>query len=106
MGPHSFALVLEYVLAVFCDGGTTSPFVRKDWPSLDMPFDSDVFAAPPGYNAPQQVVSIFCFSSLQKKIGSRSAGSVIKPRLEQCVSGSHNARRSCRQGSDSVMDDS
>ncbi|KAI6701170.1 hypothetical protein NL676_015494 [Syzygium grande] len=67
MGSHSFApgssaltyclavLACVLIVAVFCDGGTTSPFVRKVWPSVDMPFDSDVFAAPPGYNAPQQV---------------------------------------------------
>ncbi|XP_061350346.1 purple acid phosphatase-like, partial [Gastrolobium bilobum] len=49
----SLILLLLYV-PLFCDGGFTSPFLRK-YPSVDMPFDSDVFATPPGYNAPQQV---------------------------------------------------
>ncbi|XP_061359311.1 purple acid phosphatase-like [Gastrolobium bilobum] len=49
----SLILLLLYV-PLFCDGGFTSTFVRK-YPSVDMPFDSDVFATPPGYNAPQQV---------------------------------------------------
>ncbi|XAR59590.1 Acid phosphatase [Bertholletia excelsa] len=39
----------------FCNGGTTSPFVRKSEPGRDMPLASDVFLAPSGYNAPQQV---------------------------------------------------
>nr|GEU83791.1 retrotransposon protein, putative, Ty1-copia subclass [Tanacetum cinerariifolium] len=30
-------------------------FVRKDEKAIDMPLDSDVFVAPAGYNAPQQV---------------------------------------------------
>lgn len=41
--------------AVLCNGGDTSSFVRKAEKSGDMPLDSDVFAVPPGYNAPQQV---------------------------------------------------
>ena len=41
--------------AVLCNGGITSSFVRKAEKSVDMPLDSDVFAEPPGYNAPQQV---------------------------------------------------
>lgn len=41
--------------AVLCNGGDTSSFVRKVEKSGDMPLDSDVFAVPPGYNAPQQV---------------------------------------------------
>ncbi|XP_075485371.1 purple acid phosphatase 2-like [Primulina tabacum] len=36
-------------------GGTTSCYIRKNGLSEDMPLDSDVFQAPPGYNAPQQV---------------------------------------------------
>nr|QDK54967.1 purple acid phosphatase 12 [Stylosanthes guianensis] len=39
----------------FCNGGWSSNFVRDDYLSLDMPFDSDVFQVPKGYNAPQQV---------------------------------------------------
>ncbi|KAL6270024.1 hypothetical protein ACE6H2_026935 [Prunus campanulata] len=42
-------------LAVTCNGGKTSSFVRKVENSVDMPLDSDVFKVPPGYNAPQQV---------------------------------------------------
>lgn len=42
-------------LAVVCNGGQTSAFVRKIDFSADMPLDSDVFRVPPGYNAPQQV---------------------------------------------------
>lgn len=39
----------------FCNGGTTSKFVRKVEKTIDMPLNSDVFRVPPGYNAPQQV---------------------------------------------------
>ncbi|RWR74377.1 purple acid phosphatase [Cinnamomum micranthum f. kanehirae] len=39
----------------FCNGGSTSSFIRKDEKAVDMPLDSDVFRVPPGYNAPQQV---------------------------------------------------
>jgi hypothetical protein len=39
-----------------CDGGVTSKFQRKLEATEDMPFDSDVFRAPAGYNAPQQVL--------------------------------------------------
>ena len=42
-------------LAVVCNGGKTSSFVRKVEKAVDMPLDSDVFKVPPGYNAPQQV---------------------------------------------------
>ncbi|KAG9131046.1 hypothetical protein Leryth_006775 [Lithospermum erythrorhizon] len=39
-----------------CNGGSiTSSYVRKLEESEDMPYDSDVFRSPPGYNAPQQV---------------------------------------------------
>ncbi|GFY94405.1 purple acid phosphatase 10 [Actinidia rufa] len=37
-----------------CNGGTTSGFVRPLEKTVDMPLHSDVFLAPPGYNAPQQ----------------------------------------------------
>ncbi|KAG6478947.1 hypothetical protein ZIOFF_062395 [Zingiber officinale] len=47
--------VLAAGLAGFCQGGVTSSFVRKAEKTADMPIDSDVFAVPPGYNAPQQV---------------------------------------------------
>lgn len=42
-------------LAVVCNGGITSTFVRTIKYSADMPLDSDVFQVPPGHNAPQQV---------------------------------------------------
>ncbi|KAK4477131.1 hypothetical protein RD792_016342 [Penstemon davidsonii] len=42
-------------VAVLCNGGVTSSFVRNVEKSEDMPLDSDVFKVPPGYNAPQQV---------------------------------------------------
>ncbi|XP_019169259.1 PREDICTED: purple acid phosphatase 2-like [Ipomoea nil] len=41
--------------AVMCSAGITSIFLRKFEKTVDMPLDSDVFQAPPGYNAPQQV---------------------------------------------------
>lgn len=42
-------------LVAVCNGGITSPYVRRADRSIDMPFDSDVFRPPEGYNAPQQV---------------------------------------------------
>ncbi|VVA30449.1 PREDICTED: purple acid [Prunus dulcis] len=42
-------------LAVVCNGGITSPFVRKAEKTIDMPYESDAFQVPHGYNAPQQV---------------------------------------------------
>uniref|UniRef100_A0A7N0ZS08 Purple acid phosphatase n=1 Tax=Kalanchoe fedtschenkoi TaxID=63787 RepID=A0A7N0ZS08_KALFE len=50
-----YLLLVVITVADFCDGGVTSRFVRKLQESRDMPLDSDVFRAPPGYNAPQQV---------------------------------------------------
>ncbi|XP_068652916.1 purple acid phosphatase 2-like [Aristolochia californica] len=41
--------------ALLCNAGTTSSFVRNTERTVDMPFESDVFQAPHGYNAPQQV---------------------------------------------------
>ncbi|CAN6459587.1 unnamed protein product [Victoria cruziana] len=35
--------------------GVTSGFIRSQWPSTDIPLDSEVFAIPKGYNAPEQV---------------------------------------------------
>ncbi|KAF4392084.1 hypothetical protein F8388_004413 [Cannabis sativa] len=37
------------------NGGITSTFVRSEFPATDIPLDHEVFAVPPGYNAPQQV---------------------------------------------------
>ncbi|MBA0782524.1 hypothetical protein Gotri_000401 [Gossypium trilobum] len=49
-------IVLQVLdLAVICNGGKTSNYVRKVEKTVDMPLDSDVFRVPPGYNAPQQV---------------------------------------------------
>ncbi|KAM0072893.1 putative Acid phosphatase [Helianthus debilis subsp. tardiflorus] len=57
-----FLLAVLCVLAVddgglllLSNGGVTSSFVRNEEKSIDMPFDSDVFRVPSGYNAPQQV---------------------------------------------------
>jgi hypothetical protein len=50
------AVILVLNVAVVCNGGMTSHFVRKVEKTLDMPLDSDVFQIPPGYNAPQQVL--------------------------------------------------
>ncbi|KAG5008004.1 hypothetical protein GLYMA_09G229200v4 [Glycine max] len=49
------ALALVLSVCVMCNGGSSSPFIRKVEKTVDMPLDSDVFAVPPGYNAPQQV---------------------------------------------------
>uniref|UniRef100_A0A7N0V3Y6 Purple acid phosphatase n=1 Tax=Kalanchoe fedtschenkoi TaxID=63787 RepID=A0A7N0V3Y6_KALFE len=52
----SFSLLGLFLHVVeFTKGGITSGFVRSINYSLDMPLNSDVFRAPPGYNAPQQV---------------------------------------------------
>nr|GLL48823.1 Purple acid phosphatase 1 [Ipomoea trifida] len=58
-----WCLILGLILnpTQFCDAGVTSRYVRKSLSALpnaedvDMPWDSDVFAVPSGYNAPQQV---------------------------------------------------
>ncbi|XP_044509142.1 purple acid phosphatase 2-like [Mangifera indica] len=52
-----FVVFLRSVLslAVLCNGGKTSSYVRRLEESVDMPLDSNVFKVPPGYNAPQQV---------------------------------------------------
>lgn len=53
----TLVITLSFVLniAVLCNGGITSSFVRKVEKTIDMPLDSDVFRVPLGYNAPQQV---------------------------------------------------
>ncbi|XP_072951798.1 purple acid phosphatase 2-like [Typha angustifolia] len=48
-------LVLAWEFTTKCNAGITSPFVRKLEESIDMSLDSDVFRAPHGFNAPQQV---------------------------------------------------
>lgn len=57
--------VLLLLLVVACNA-ETSRYRRKLEASEDMPFDSDVFRAPPGYNSPQQVCS--CSLSLSLTI--------------------------------------
>ncbi|KAK1283221.1 Purple acid phosphatase 2 [Acorus calamus] len=47
-------LLFPAALFHLSNGGVTSSFIRKSEPSVDMPFDADVFQLPPGYNAPQQ----------------------------------------------------
>ncbi|GMH13465.1 hypothetical protein Nepgr_015306 [Nepenthes gracilis] len=51
------AAVLSLILnvAVVCNGGLTSRYVRRLEESVDMPLDADAFRLPPGKNAPQQV---------------------------------------------------
>ncbi|KAJ0077006.1 hypothetical protein Patl1_36520 [Pistacia atlantica] len=41
-------LCLVLNVAVLCNGGKTSSFVRKVEKTVDMPLDSDVFQVPPG----------------------------------------------------------
>lgn len=53
----AWALILDTGEICFCMGGKTSDFLRNDYLSLDMPIDSDTFRVPPGYNAPQQVIT-------------------------------------------------
>ncbi|CAL1384100.1 unnamed protein product [Linum trigynum] len=51
----ALSLLLLGFAAEVSNGGITSSFLRKYDLSKDMTLDSDVFKAPPGYNAPQQV---------------------------------------------------
>ncbi|KAJ4959524.1 hypothetical protein NE237_026635 [Protea cynaroides] len=46
------ALILNS--AFLCNGGITSSYVRAVFAPIDMPYNSDVFAIPPGYIAPEQ----------------------------------------------------
>lgn len=64
-------LILNFTL--LCEAGVTSGYVRKILSSEssdidDMPLDSDVFRVPPGYNAPQQVLSCLPNLSFSLKI--------------------------------------
>lgn len=63
-----FVVVLMLYHGSFINGGITSSFVRKEEKSIDMPFHSDVFSHPPGYNAPQQVFFLACSDSIPKTI--------------------------------------
>jgi hypothetical protein len=51
-------VLLPYVLLCLVSGGysgRTSSYVRTEFPSTDIPLDSEWFSIPKGYNAPQQV---------------------------------------------------
>lgn len=68
------ALALLAVTTIFlvfsevCECGSTSAYIRNKDLGKDMPLDSDVFAEPPGYNAPQQV-NIILSSRTYRYIG-------------------------------------
>ncbi|XP_065637869.1 purple acid phosphatase 5 [Quercus suber] len=47
------AMVFVLLNIGFCNGGKTSPYVRKLYASEDLP--KDTFPSPPGFNAPEQV---------------------------------------------------
>lgn len=61
MALWAFFLGVLLHVAGRCNGGITSHFVRKEGEPVDMPFDSNVFQVPEGYNAPQQVVLFLLF---------------------------------------------
>ncbi|KAK6912596.1 hypothetical protein RJ641_022197, partial [Dillenia turbinata] len=53
----SSLLLISSVILRFVDigsAGTTSTFIRSEWPSADIPLDNEAFAIPKGHNAPQQ----------------------------------------------------
>jgi acid phosphatase type 7 len=55
-----FLLLSLHVFSCLVSGvasGRTSPYVRTEFPSTDIPLESEWFAIPKGYNAPQQVNS-------------------------------------------------
>ncbi|XP_074591277.1 phosphoenolpyruvate phosphatase-like isoform X1 [Curcuma longa] len=59
MGGWSLQLLLLY-LVVLCSAnyalcGSTSPYVRSEYPSTDIPLDNEAFVIPEGFNSPQQV---------------------------------------------------
>ncbi|XP_051126994.1 bifunctional purple acid phosphatase 26-like isoform X2 [Andrographis paniculata] len=59
-GPRLLLLLLLPCIIILsivrkANAGVTSSYIRHEWPSVDIPFDSPIFAAPRGYNAPQQV---------------------------------------------------
>ena len=49
------AMVFVLLNIGLCNGGKTSPYVRKLYASEDLP--KDTFPSPPGFNAPEQVLS-------------------------------------------------
>ena len=56
------AMVFVLLNIGLCNGGKTSPYVRKLYASEDLP--KDTFPSPPGYNAPEQVLSSTFFRVL------------------------------------------
>ena len=54
VGVGSVYLLVGLILRL-CNGGISSSYSRSNDISADMPLNSDVFALPHGYNAPQQV---------------------------------------------------
>ena len=58
-GVGSVYLLVGLILGALrsCNGGISSIYARTNGISADMPLNSDVFALPPGYNAPQQVIN-------------------------------------------------
>ncbi|KAJ8500082.1 hypothetical protein OPV22_010634 [Ensete ventricosum] len=58
MGLWTSLLFIYLILICFVDdvlSGLTSSFMRSEWPSTDIPLDSEAFVVPGGYNTPQQV---------------------------------------------------
>jgi hypothetical protein len=58
MGWGLAALLLLHALLCLANGvysGRTSSYVRGEFPSTDIPLESEWFATPNGFNAPQQV---------------------------------------------------
>ncbi|KAJ0776859.1 putative Acid phosphatase [Helianthus annuus] len=68
MNRHIVYLFLGLVLGALrsSNGGISSRYSRSNDISADMPLNSDVFAVPPGYNAPQQVDHILSVSMCSK----------------------------------------
>ncbi|RWV89042.1 hypothetical protein GW17_00048832 [Ensete ventricosum] len=63
MGLWTSLLFIYLILICFVDdvlSGLTSSFMRSEWPSTDIPLDSEAFVVPGGYNTPQQVRRL-CF---------------------------------------------
>ena len=59
----SMLILACFVLLDFvsnANAGITSSYVRSEFPAVDMPIDAEVFAAPKGKNAPQQVRFMTC----------------------------------------------
>jgi hypothetical protein len=61
------AMVFVLLNIVLCNGGKTSSYVRKSQSSGDLPIDA--FPPPPGFNAPEQVLSTTFLNFLDGIIG-------------------------------------